>query len=51
VKYVDWPVDDPGGQDETTVRRIIADIDERVRTLLVELVPEIELPSSVLELG
>ena len=43
VKYVDWPVDDPGGQDEATVRRIIADIDSRVRDLLVS-VPDIDLP-------
>ena len=48
VKYVDWPVADPGGQDEETVRRIIADIDGRVRELVVELVPDIELPPSVL---
>ena len=49
VTYVDWPVEDPGGQDETTVRRIVADLDTRVRALLVELVPGIELPPSVLE--
>lgn len=49
VKYIDWPVADPGGQDETTVRAIIADIDGRVRDLLVELVPEIDLPASVLD--
>jgi protein-tyrosine-phosphatase len=48
VKYVDWPVDDPGGQDESTVRRIIADLDDRVRHLLTELVPGIELPPPVL---
>jgi protein-tyrosine-phosphatase len=48
VRYVDWPVADPGGQDEETVRGIIADIDGRVRRLLVELVPDIELPPSVL---
>lgn len=48
VKYVDWPVADPGGQDEDTVREIIADLDGRVRDLLVELVPDIELPPSVL---
>lgn len=47
VRYVDWPVDDPGGQDEETVRRIIADLDTRVRDLLGELVPGIELPSRV----
>ena len=49
VRYVDWPVDDPGGQDEATVRRIIADLDTRVRDLLVELVPEIQLSPSVLD--
>ena len=49
VKYVDWPVADPGGQDEETVRTIIADLDARVRNLLVELVPDIELPASVLD--
>ena len=47
VKYVDWPVDDPGGQDEATVLRIVADLDTRVRDLLVELVPDIELPPSL----
>ena len=49
VTYRDWPVDDPGGQDEATVRRIVAELDTRVRDLLVELVPDIELPPSVLE--
>jgi arsenate reductase len=49
VTYRDWPVDDPGGQDEATVRRIVADLDARVRDLLVELVPGIELPPSVLD--
>lgn len=48
VTYVDWPVADPGGQDARTVRGIIADIDGRVRQLLVELVPDIDLPPSVL---
>lgn len=47
VKYVDWPVDDPGGQDEETVRRIVADLDARVRRLLIELVPDLDLPASV----
>jgi len=46
--YVDWPVADPGGQGEATVRTIIADLDARVRGLLVELVPDLELPPSVL---
>jgi protein-tyrosine-phosphatase len=49
VRYVDWPVDDPGGQDEAEVRRIVGDLDGRVRALLVELVPDLELPPSVLD--
>jgi len=48
VQYVDWPVADPGGQDEGTVRAIVADLDGRVRELLVELVPDLDLPPSVL---
>lgn len=48
VTYRDWPVADPGGQDEATIREIIADLDSRVRDLLVDLVPDIELPPSVL---
>lgn len=48
VTYRDWPVFDPGGQDEETVRSVVADLDARVRDLLVELVPGIELPPSVL---
>lgn len=51
VRYVDWPVADPGGQDETTVRSIVADIDGRVRALLLELVPDLDLPPSVLAAG
>ena len=47
VRYVDWPVDDPKGQDDETVRRIVADLDARVRDLLGELVPDLELPPSV----
>lgn len=37
-RYEDWPVDDPAGQDLPAVRRIVDDIDARVRNLLVELV-------------
>ncbi len=48
ARYRDWPLDDPKNQDETTVRRIVADIDGRVRDLLVELVPDIDLSPSVL---
>ena len=51
VRYVDWPVADPGGQDEATVRRIIADLDTRVRGLLVVLGPDIALPPSVVDSG
>jgi arsenate reductase len=47
VRYVDWPVADPGGQDEATVRAVIADLDRRVRALLLELVPDLDLPPSV----
>lgn len=49
AKYSDWPLDDPKGQDEATVRRVIADIDGRVRDLLSDLVPAHELPPSVFE--
>ena len=47
ASYADWPLDDPKGQDEATVRRIVADIDARVRALLTELVPDLHLRSSV----
>jgi len=36
-RYEDWPVDDPAGRDIETVRRIVDDIDERVRALLTSL--------------
>jgi len=49
VKYVDWQVRDPAGQDEATVRAIVAELDARVRDLLVHLVPGIELPASVVK--
>lgn len=49
VRYVDWPVDDPKDQDDATVRRIVADLDTRVRALVAELVPGIELLPSVLD--
>jgi protein-tyrosine-phosphatase len=48
ARYRDWPLDDPKGQDEAEVRRIVADIDARVRDLIVELVPDIDLPPSLL---
>ena len=37
-RYEDWAVDDPKGQDLETVRRIVDDIDDRVRRLLAELI-------------
>lgn len=49
ARYSDWPLDDPKGRDEATVRRIVADIDRRVRSLLTEVVPTLELPPSVLD--
>ena len=49
ARYADWPLDDPKGQDPATVRRIIADIDDRVRDLLTELVPDHPLPLSVFQ--
>ena len=47
TEFRDWPLEDPKGQDDATVRRIMTDIDTRVRDLVVELVPDIELPPSV----
>lgn len=43
-RYEDWPVDDPAGQDLPTVRRIVADVDARVRALLTEL--GVDVPDS-----
>ncbi len=36
-RYEDWTVDDPKGQDLETVRRIVDDVDARVRALLASL--------------
>lgn len=36
-RYEDWLVDDPAGRDIDDVRRIVADIDTRVRRLLATL--------------
>jgi protein-tyrosine-phosphatase len=44
-RYLDWPTDDPNGQPVEVVRRIVDDIDARVRGLLTELVPGAELPA------
>jgi arsenate reductase (thioredoxin) len=48
ARYEDWPVDDPKGQDRETVRRIVAEVDARVRRLLTEVAPGLTLPPSVL---
>ena len=37
TRYEDWQVDDPAGQDLETVRRIVDDVDARVRDLLARL--------------
>jgi protein-tyrosine-phosphatase len=47
ARYEDWQLDDPKGQDEATVRRIVADIDARVRQLLTEIAPDLHLPPPV----
>jgi arsenate reductase len=49
ARYEDWPLDDPKGQDEPTVRWIVADIDGRVRQLLASLVPDLPPRTSVLD--
>jgi protein-tyrosine-phosphatase len=49
ARYRDWPLDDPKGQDEATVRRILADIDARVRDLVAELVPDRALAPSLFD--
>ena len=39
-RYEDWTVEDPKGRDIETVRRIVDDVEHRVRALLAELVPQ-----------
>ena len=48
ARYEDWPLEDPKGQDPETVRRILTDVDGRVRALLAELVPDHPLPPALL---
>lgn len=38
-RYVDWPVPDPRGRDEVEVGAIVADVEQRVRSLLDDLRP------------
>jgi arsenate reductase len=51
ARYEDWELEDPAGQDPVVVRRIVADIDGRVRALLADLVPDLVLPPSVFDEG
>jgi protein-tyrosine-phosphatase len=44
-KYEDWQLDDPAGQDLQTVRRIRDELDQRVQTLIGELLPDTSRPS------
>jgi arsenate reductase len=37
TRYEDWPVDDPAGGELDAVRRIVDDVDRRVRRLLGDL--------------
>jgi protein-tyrosine-phosphatase len=39
-RYEDWELDDPAGRDLETVRRIRDELDERVRKLIAELLPD-----------
>jgi len=39
-RYEDWVLDDPSGRDVATVRRIRDEIDDRVQTLIAELIDE-----------
>lgn len=48
VEYRDWPITDPGGQSDEVVAQVIAEIDAKVRDLIIELVPGHVLPPSVL---
>jgi arsenate reductase (thioredoxin) len=36
--YRDWEVEDPAGKDLDTVRRLRDDIDQRIKSLLEELI-------------
>jgi arsenate reductase (thioredoxin) len=40
-RYEDWELDDPNGQDLDTVRRIVGEVEQRVRSLLTELGVEV----------
>jgi arsenate reductase len=44
-RYEDWPLDDPKGQDVEVVRRIVDEVDARVRRLLADLGVQVPHPS------
>lgn len=46
-RYLDWAVEDPHGQPLEVVRRIVDDIDGRVRGLLADLIPGEALPAAL----
>ncbi len=41
-RYLDWELQDPAGLPIEQVRPIVADVDQRVRNLLAQLVPDSE---------
>jgi arsenate reductase len=45
-RYEDWTIDDPAGQNLDTVRRIVDDVDERVRMLLAALGVQVDTPEA-----
>jgi arsenate reductase len=44
-RYEDWQVEDPKGQDLEAVRRIVDDVDRRVRALLGDLGVDVAQPA------
>lgn len=42
TRYEDWELEDPKGKDLDTVRRIVSEIDDRIRILLADLGVELE---------
>jgi arsenate reductase len=42
TRYQDWELEDPKGKDLDTVRRIVSEIDDRIRVLLADLGVELE---------
>src|ERR1700674_1882399 len=45
-RYEDWALDDPAGQGLETVRRVRDELDQRVRRLIAELLPDDAASSS-----